>query len=59
MLTGIDAALTPNTDVNLFRIKICDKDNGDNIIYNNQMGDADDADPATAIGGGSIVIHNK
>ncbi len=29
------------------------------IIYDNQMGEADDADAATEIGGGSIVIHKK
>jgi parallel beta-helix repeat protein len=59
MLTAIDAALTPSTDVDRFRIKIWDKDNGEAIVYDNQMGDADDADPATAIGGGSIVIHKE
>jgi hypothetical protein len=57
MLTAIDEALTPSTEVDLFRIKIWDKDNDDTIIYDNQMGDDDDVDPATAIGGGSIVIH--
>jgi PKD repeat protein len=57
MLSAIDAELTPSTDVDLFRIKIWDKEDDDTIVYDNQMGDADDADPATAIGGGSIVIH--
>ena len=59
MLTAIDAELTPSTDVDLFRIKIWDKDNGDAIVYDNQMDAPDDADPTTAIGGGSIVIHTK
>jgi hypothetical protein len=59
MLTAIDEKLTPSTDVDLFRIKIWDKDNGDAIVYDNQMGDADDADPATVLGGGSIVIHKE
>jgi PKD repeat protein len=60
MLTAIDANLTPSTDVDLFRIKIWDKDNGDAIVYDNQVGETDDyADPTTAIGGGSIVIHTK
>jgi PKD repeat protein len=59
MLTAIDAALTPSTDEDLFRIKIWDKDNGEAIVYDNQMGDADDADPATVLGGGSIVIHKE
>ena len=57
MLSAIDEKLTPSTDVDLFRIKIWDKDNGDAIVYDNQLGDADDADPTTVIGGGSIIIH--
>jgi Tol biopolymer transport system component/PKD repeat protein len=57
MLTAIDAELTSSTEVDKFRIKIWDKDNSDVIVYDNQMGDADDADAMTAIGGGSIVIH--
>ena len=57
MPSAIDANLTPSTDVDLLRIKIWDKDNGDSVVYDNQMGDDDNADPATVIGGGSIVIH--
>ena len=57
MLTAIDEALTPSTDVDLFRIKIWDKDT-DEIIYDNQMRDEEDADPTTELGGGSIVIHD-
>jgi hypothetical protein len=56
MLTAIDEALTPSTDVDLFRIKIWDKAT-DEIIYDNQMGDEEDANPTTELGGGSIVIH--
>ena len=58
MLIAIDEALTPSTDVDMFRIKIWDKAT-DEIVYDNQMGEADDADAITAIGGGSIVIHKK
>ena len=57
MLSAIDEKLTPSTDVDLFRIKIWDKDAGDAIVYDNNMGDAEDDDPTTEIGGGSIVIH--
>ena len=57
MLTALDAELTPSAEVDKFRIKIWDKDNGDAIVYDNKMGDADDADDITDIGGGSIVIH--
>lgn len=60
LLSAIDANLTPSTDVDLFRIKIWDKDNSDAVVYDNQaacLEIADDADPCTQIGGGSIVIH--
>lgn len=57
MLSAIDADLTPGTDVDLFRIKIWDKNNGDAIVYDNQMSAEDDADPTTAIGGGNIKIR--
>lgn len=56
MLSAVDAKLTPSTDVDLFRIRIWDKAT-DEVVYDNQMGDSDDADAATAIGGGSIVVH--
>ena len=58
MLSAIDAGLTaPKDDVDTFRIKIWDKDNGDTVVYDNQLGAAEDANPSTAIAGGSIVIH--
>lgn len=57
MLMAIDEELTPSTDVDLFRIKIWYKDNGDAAVYDNQMGEDENADPTTSIGGGSIVIH--
>jgi PKD repeat protein len=59
MLSAIDEELTPSTDVDLFRIKIWDKDNGDAVVYDNQMGEDDDVDPTTGIGGGNIVIHTE
>jgi len=58
MLSAIDEELTPSTDVDLFRMKIWDKDNNDSIVYDNQMDAEDDADPTTAIGGGNIKIHD-
>ncbi len=57
MLTAIDEKLTPSTVVDLFRIKIWDKNNGDAVVYDNEMGDNDGDDPATEIGAGNIVIH--
>jgi hypothetical protein len=59
MLTAIDEKLTPSTDVDLFRIKIWDKDDGDAIVYDNQLGDGDDAAPTAAVRGGSIIIHKS
>ncbi len=41
-----------------FRIKIWDKID-DAIIYDNQIGDDDDLDATTELGGGSIVIHKS
>jgi len=59
MLSAIDAELTPSVTTDCFRIKIWDKDDGDNVIYDNQLSVADNADPTTTIGGGSIVIHSN
>jgi PKD repeat protein len=57
MLKAIDGDIKGGGGVDKFRIKIWDKDTNDEIVYDNQLGDSDDADPATVIGGGSIVIH--
>jgi PKD repeat protein len=57
MLTALDADLTPSAEVDRFRIKIWDKEDDGAIVYDNQMGAADGAAPATELGGGSIVIH--
>lgn len=56
MLSAIDAELTSSADVDTFRIKIWDKASGE-IVYDNQIGASEDAEPTTAIGGGSIVVH--
>jgi hypothetical protein len=56
MLTGIDGDLQPGDEPDRFRIKIRDRV-ADQIVYDNQIGETDDSDAATAIGGGSIVIH--
>jgi hypothetical protein len=50
MLTAIDSS------PDMFRIEIRDKATG-MVIYGDQLGAADTADPTTAIQGGSIVIH--
>jgi hypothetical protein len=40
-----------------FRIQIWDKDDEDALVYDNENGATDDADPVTVLGGGSITIH--
>jgi len=57
MISIIDARLDPAATKDLIRIKIWDEVTGGTVIYDTQMGDPDDADPTTAIKGGSIVIH--
>jgi hypothetical protein len=57
ILSAIDEDFTSSTDVDLFRIKIWDKDNNDMVIYDNQLGDDDDADPSFEISNGQIKIH--
>ena len=42
-----------------FRIKIWEKTSGTLIYDTLPVGAADDADPSTTLGGGSIVVHTK
>lgn len=58
MLTAIDGDLNGGGGTDKFRIRIWDN-NGGGLVYDNQAGDPDTADPVTAIGGGNIVIHKK
>jgi uncharacterized repeat protein (TIGR01451 family) len=55
MLSAIDGQLPGGNGQDKFRIKIWDKFTG-LLVYDNQLGAKDDADPTTAIGGGSIII---
>jgi hypothetical protein len=57
MLTATDGQVNGGGGVDKFRIKIWDKNNGDAVVYDNQMGQGDDSNAGTALGGGSIVIH--
>ncbi|MCZ7570216.1 MAG: hypothetical protein M5U01_16745 [Ardenticatenaceae bacterium] len=59
MLTAIDGQIKGGGGSDKFRIKIWDKNNEDTIVYDNQMGADDGADPTTVIGGGGIVIHAR
>ena len=57
MLSATDGQVNGGGGVDKFRIKIWDEDNGDVVVYDNQMGAADDEDPTTAITRGSIKVH--
>jgi hypothetical protein len=61
MLTAIDGQASGGGGADRFRIKIWDRsqsaDGSAGVVYDNQMGAADDADPSTALGGGEIVIQ--
>ncbi|WP_242918752.1 MBG domain-containing protein [Pontibacter liquoris] len=54
-LSAIDGQLNGGGGTDKIRMKIVDS-NG-NTVYDNQSGAADNADAVTALGGGSIVIH--
>jgi hypothetical protein len=56
LLTVIDGQVNGGGGVDRFRLKIW---NAGGVIYDNQMGGADDAPASMAIGGGSIVIHKN
>ncbi|MDI5889415.1 MBG domain-containing protein, partial [Flavobacterium yafengii] len=54
MVSAIDGEKKSAGVTDKFRIKIW---NGAGVVYDNQTGASDNADATTAIGGGSIVIH--
>lgn len=56
-LSATDGVINGGGGTDKFRIKIWDKDNNDVVVYDNQIGTADNADPSTEITGGNIVIH--
>ncbi|KPL08093.1 hypothetical protein AMJ86_01930 [bacterium SM23_57] len=58
MLTATDGQVNGGGESDKFRIKIWDKIT-ESVIYDNELGEADDADATDAIEGGSIVIHNN
>jgi hypothetical protein len=56
LITAIDGALPGGGGTDRFRIKLWNIATG-TIVYDNKMGQLEDSDAATVIGGGSIVIH--
>jgi hypothetical protein len=59
MLSAVDGQVNGGGGIDRFRIKIWDKNDGDRVVYDNQLAAADDATPTTALGGGSINIQAK
>ncbi len=56
LLTAIDGQLAGGGGSDKFRIKIWDKETG-TVIYDNQLGADDAADPSAFVEGGSIIIQ--
>lgn len=56
LLTAIDGDQSGGGGMDRFRIKIWDRAT-DQVVYDNQMGEDETSDVATALGGGRIVIH--
>jgi hypothetical protein len=61
LLTAIDGQLNGGGGTDKFRIKIWEKTGGidGDTVYDNQMDKSDTGSDATALGGGSIVIHTS
>lgn len=57
MVSAVDGVVNGGGGTDKFRIKIWDISNGDAIVYDNQLGANENALATTALGGGSIVIH--
>lgn len=58
LLTGIDGSVSGGGGTDKFRIKIWDKNNGNAVVYDNEIGNPDSANPTTVLGGGNLVIHH-
>jgi PKD repeat protein len=56
LLSAVDGQVSGGGGTDRFRIKIWDIATG-SVIYDNQIGAADDETASAAVGGGSIVIH--
>jgi CSLREA domain-containing protein len=58
-LHAIDGQQNGGGGVDKFRIRIKDKNNNNQVIYDNEITNGENDDPTTTLGGGSIVIHNN
>jgi Flp pilus assembly protein CpaB len=59
LLSVVDGQRGGRLRSDMIRIKIWDRDAANRVVYDSQMGAADDAAPTIVIGGGSIVTHEK
>ena len=59
LLIAIDGQVNGGHGVDKFRMKIWDQANGRQLVYDNELDVSEDADPSTALSGGSIVIHKE
>jgi hypothetical protein len=57
LLSAIDGEVSGGGGIDKFRIQVWDKTTS-SVMYDNQMGDGETADPSTQLGGGDIVIHS-
>jgi hypothetical protein len=57
MLTAVDGDRPGGGGFDKLRLKIWDKENGDAVVYDNQMGASDRSEPTTIVRGGSIIIR--
>jgi len=59
LISAVDGDLKGDGHPDKFRIKIWDKDQGDLLVYDNNIGDDEEAEPTTILGEGQIKIHKK
>lgn len=57
ILTAIGGEAPGGQGVDRFRLKVYGQNQGNAVIYDNNLNVPDTDDPTTALGGGSIVIH--
>ncbi|WP_107852861.1 NHL repeat-containing protein [Oceanimonas marisflavi] len=58
MVSATDGDLL-GSSADKFRIKIWDKNNNDEVVFDNEPGADDDAAPTSTLSGGQIVIHES
>ena len=59
MISAVDGQVSGGGGIDKFRIKIWLLSDPTNVVYDNQMGAAEDGTPTTSLGGGSINIQAK